>query len=996
MTLAIRIAALAFCASALAPVLVFAQNSDERTGAFTRTVFSQQDGAFGHIASMAQTPDGWIWLAERSHLYRFDGVMPELVDVPSPDGAAIDTVFAANSGDLWISYASGRTVVLPAGDARHPRTMTNKDVAELLHFEEDKHGRIWSFDYGAVYEATGDTWHRIKKGDGLDADHFYAIRLDTDGSLWVLSDNGVFTLAEGRATFEHVDFSAPWIHPHVADADNHSMVTYGNIYLSIIIATFGKKEVSTQSGSLFHQFRDTSDGFWVMSSVLGIRRAASPDAKTLFALGESLDKETGLDPAVWETMSPSSGGQAFEDRQGNVWVQTRTGLELFRPNAATRLKLPAGDYAYAMLPDHDGSIWFGTAQSAQAYRWWHVASTISPAHGYDLDTTAAYRDVDDSVLLGTGGGLLRRFHDGKFASVSPPPPGSDQGDDVIAMARDGQGRLWVSIIRHPISRLENGRWLIKGGFDQLPDKGNRRAVTDARGRLWLSYPHELFVIDGPHLAHYAREEGMDITNVGDIIPDGIALVGGADGLAAFDGRRFHRISALDSSVLANINGMARLGDGSLWLYGQKGVLRIGAGEIERALKDPQYKVAIRVLDDRNGVPGAAQNSYPNPSLIQGADGRLWLAGDGGLAWIDPKKLPPIQDPKVVIRSIMVGGKSYRPDSVPAIAPGMRDIRIDYTALGLSDATRSHFRYKLNDVDKDWQDAGGRRQAFYTNLGAGSYEFRVEAANEDNKWTDATDNIRFVIEPRFYQTTWFFVLCIAVAAGLIWMGYLYRMRQVTQGLMRRLEERQAERDRIARELHDTYLQTIHGLVLKMHAVCHELPDGNAKQRILSALELARAALAEGRGRVYALRAGPMNDMDLAVAFKAIAQEFESDSLPDFCVKSTGTSKAVDPLVIDELYASGREAIVNAFNHASAKTVLVDLRYEKTGVRVEINDDGKGINLQVVQARGTPGHWGLRGMYERMERIGGMCSIEGNAATGTKVILTVPRQQAYPRH
>ncbi|OOG56486.1 sensor histidine kinase [Rhodanobacter sp. C03] len=996
MTLAIRIAALAFCAYALAPALVLAQNNDEQLDGFTRTVFSQQNGAFGHISGIAQTTDGWIWLAERNHLYRFDGVAPELVDISSPDASDIGTIFSTNSGDLWLSYGSGRTIVLPAGDVHQPRAVPNKDAAKLLDFEEDKLGRIWSFSDDAVYETMGDEWHRIGKGVGLDADHFYSIRLDTDGTLWVLSNKGVFTLAKGRATFEHAEFSAPWITPHENDADNHSLRTYGNVYLSIVIAVSGKKEAPSYSGSHFRALRDTSDGFWVMSSVIGIRRASSPNPKVLFALGESLEKETSLDPSVWTKMSSSSGGIGFEDRQGNVWVQTRTGLELFRPNVATRLKLAAGDYAYAMLPDRDGSIWFGTAQSAHPYRWWHVASTITPAQGYDLDTTAAYRDVDDSVLLGTGGGLLRRFHDGKFESISPLPPGSDQGDDVIAMARDGQGKLWVSILRHPIARLESGGWLVKGGFDQLPDKGNRRAVTDARGRLWLSYPHEVFVIDGPHLTRYSRDEGMDITNVGDIIPDGITLLGGADGLAAFDGRQFHRILALDSSVLANINGMARLRDGSVWLYGQKGVLRIGAGEIERALKDPQYKIAIRIFDDRNGVPGAAQSSYPNPSLVQGTDGRLWLAGDGGLAWMDPEKLPPDQDPKVVIRSITVSGKSYRPDSVPALAPGTRDIQIDYTALGLSDATRSHFRYELIGVDKDWQDVGGRRQAFYTNLGPGSYEFRVEAINEDNTWTDAADDVRFAIDPKFYQTTWFFALCAAIVAALMWMGYLYRLRQVTQGLMRRLEERHAERDRIARELHDTYLQTIHGLVLKMHAVSRELPDGNPKKRILSALELARVALAEGRGRVYALRAGPMNDMDLAVAFRAIAQEFESDALPDFSVASTGTSKAVDPLVIDELYASGREAIVNAFNHASATTVCVDLRYDKSGVCVEITDDGKGINLQVVQDRGVLGHWGLRGMYERMERIGGMCKIEGNTATGTKVTLIVPRRQAYTRH
>lgn len=992
MTLAIRIAALASYIFALAPALAIAQDNEEQIEGFTHAVFSQRDGAFGHIGCLAQTPDGWIWFAERNHLYRFDGVTPEMIDIPAPDAADITAIFAADSGDLWVSYSSGRTIVLPSGNVYLPRVVRNKEVAELDRFEEDKHGHIWSFAEGAAFKATDDEWHRIGKESGLYADHFYAEGMDTDGTLWVLSDKGVFTLADGHATFERNEFQATWITPHSNDADNHSLRMYGDVYLSIIIAASGKTAEPTYSQAPFRAFRDTSGGFWVTSPVIGVRRADSPGPKTLLALGESFDKQTNLDPTVWIGMSSADGGSLFEDRQHNVWVLTRTGLELFRPNAATRLKLPVGDYAYAMVPDHEGSIWFGTAQSVRAYRWWHVASTITAARGYDLDTTAAYRDLDGSVLLGTGGGLLRRFRDGKFESITPLPPGSDQGDDLIAIARDGQDRLWVSILRHPVALLEKGRWVVKGGFNQLPDVGNRRAVTDARGRLWLSYPHEVFIIDGKHLARYSIEESSG----GDIIPDGIPLVGGVNGLAAFDGSGFHRISALDASVFANINGMVRLRDGSVWVYGKKGALRIGAGEIERALRDPDYKVAVRVFDDRNGVPGAAQSAYPNPSLIQGTDGRLWLAGDGGLAWINPSKIRPSLDPKAVIRSLTVGGRSYRPDSLPALAPGTRDIQIDYTALGLSDPQKARFRYELVGVDKNWQDAGNRRQAFYTNLGPGSYDFRVEAVNEENRWADAVGNVHFVIEPEFYQTIWFFIICVALAAGLLWMGYLYRLRRVTQSLLRRLEERHAERDRIARELHDTYLQTVHGLVLKIHAVSKELPEGVAKRRILGALELARVALAEGRGRVYALRAGPVNDIDLVVAFQAIVQEFEGAALPDFYVTSTGAGKTVDPLVIDELYASGREAIVNSLNHASAATLRVDLRYEKSGVFLEIADDGKGINEQVIQNKGLRGHWGLRGIYERMDRIGGLCNIVGTAAEGTKVTLFVPARRVYPRH
>lgn len=992
-----RMTALAICMFAFAATRVLAQNNDEQLEGFTRTVLSERNGALGHIYSMAQAPDGWIWLAGKNHLYRFDGITPEVVDVPSMEAGTIREVFAAKSGDLWLSDLSGHTVVLQAGDIHRARTVRNGQAVWLDRFTQDKHGGIWSFSDNDAFKAVGDEWRRVGKESGLDANYFYAAHMDTDGTLWILSDKGVFTLADGHAQFEQNTFHAPWITAHPNEAENHSLRLYGNVYLSIIVALSGKTEVPTYSQSRFRAFRDTRGGFWVMSPAFGIRRAASPSPQALIALGASIGKQESLDPAIWMKMSSSAGGGAFEDRQHNVWVVTRTGLELFRPRAATPLKLPSGDYAYTMLPDHHGSIWFGTAQSVHAYRWWHVASTIMPAEGYDQDTTAAYRDIDDSVLLGTGGGsLLRRAGDGAFEPINPLPPDGNQGDDILAIARDGQRKLWVSIVRHPVAKLDHGKWMVKGGFNQLPDTYTKRMVADAQGRLWLCYPHEVFVIDGEHLTRYASDTGMDIANVSDVIPDGIPLVGGTDGLAAFDGHRFHRISALDPAALTNITGMVRLDDGTVWINGQKGAVRIKAGEIERAMANPNYNIAMRLFDADDGLPGAAQSGYPTPSLVKSADGRLWFAGDYGLAWIDPKQIPPSQTPTVVIRSIRVDGKSYRPDALPALPPGTRNIQVDYTAVGLSDATKSHFRYKLTGLDEDWQDVGDRRQASYANLGPGSYEFRVEAANEENTWPDADGDIHFVIAPRFYQTTWFLILCITLAAALLWLAYLFRMRQVTQRLLQRLEERHAERDRIARELHDTYLQTVHGLVLKIHAVSHELPEGVAKEKIASTLNLARLALTEGRSRVYALRASPTHNVDLANAFEAIAQEYDSATSARLEVISTGSAKAVDPLVIDELYASAREAIINAFQHASAKTVRVDLRYSKKGIQVEIADDGKGIDLQVIRDRGIPGHWGIRGIHERMERIHGGCRITSNSNAGAKVTLFVPARRAYIRH
>lgn len=971
-----------------------AQNSDVHLDGYIRTTFSERDGDFSHISGMAQTPDGWLWFARRGSLYRFDGIKPEPVDMSAGDDKDLGAVFATTSGDLWLAFASGRIVVLPKGDFRHPSAIRANGPVDFSSFMEDGHGDIWACGYKAIYKLHGKDFYPLDKESAPRAQHCYAGHVDTEGTLWVLTDAGVLTLPSGSARFEPSGFHAAWLDQHLDDPNGGaSLRAYGNAYLSIVVALSGKKEATAHSQSFFRELTDSRGNIWIASPTIGLRRASSTNHAALTMLGQSLSSGAALDPSVWQVMSSAEGGELFEDSQHNVWAVTRSGLDRFRPTVATTLPLPPGDHAYAMLPEPDGSIWFGTAQSVRPYRWWHVGSKISPADGYDLDTTSAYRDKDGSMVLGTGGGLLRRFKEGKFQAISPLPPFGDQGDDVIAIARDGQDKLWVSIVRHPISKLDNGKWISKGGFNQLPDTGNRRAVTDSAGRLWLGYPHDLFIINGGHLERYSRDEGMDITSVGDIIPDGIPLVGGLNGITAFDGHRFHHIFSLDDAALTNINGMVRRKDGAVWLYGQKGGVRIGPGEIERAMKEPGYKVVLQVYDDDSGIPGAAQSAYPNPSLIEGADGRLWFAGDAGLAWLDPAKILDGNDPTAVIRSITSGNATYPSDTLPSLPPGTSSIQIDYTAIGQNDPARSRFRFKLDGVDKAWQDAGGRRQAFYSNLGPGTYRFIVETTRDDNTWSANAAHVDITLRPAFYQTGWFRILCGLFSLALLWIAYLYHLRRVTRRLRFRLEDRHAERDRIARELHDTYLQTVHGLVLKVSAVSEKMPEGEPKDEIARAISLAGAALVEGRNRVYGLREQANNNLDLASAFKDIGPVLDDEQRkPAFIVNSSGGMRFADPLVIDELYVSGREAIINAFNHAFASRICVDIHLDRHGIRVEIHDDGKGIDPQILQDGGIPGHWGLRGIQERLRLVGGECQILSNTS-GTRVVLSVPAKRAY---
>jgi signal transduction histidine kinase/ligand-binding sensor domain-containing protein len=976
--------------------------AQERFGAnFTQTVWLHSEHVPDDIHSMAQTPDGWIWLASRSGLYRFDGVSAERYDAALSDNSAVAVVYASDSGDLWLVYASGLSILLPAHDFAHPRVIDGihgKTIKKLLR---DKRGTMWALALNACFElsADGRRWMEVGEKGGLPGSYFYASDIDADGTIWILTDRGLFTRAANASTFAatNVDGIRPWsdVLKTMGNINLSVAYTIGKDYLAVVLEKSGRRGGPTYNESRMELTFDSTGRAWLYSQ-LAYYTARHLTPAELNGLVDDLVRGNEPDEKNWEKSPLDRPLAIMEDRQHNIWISTIAGLAKLHPNVATVVDLPPKIYAYAMQPGANGSIWFGNAVSKRMYRWWHIDQAVTPASGYDKDTTATYRDRDGSIWLGTGDGYAYRFNNGQFDPISPLPPGSASGDDILTIAKDGQQRPWMSIRGRPIYEWRNDQWLKNGGFSQLPESGALRAVPDAQGRLWISFPKQLFVIDGDHLTAYAQREGMDITNVRDIIPDGVPIVGGDDGLAVWKGGRFHRIAAIDPAALTDINGLVRLQDGTLWLNGHKGGVRISASEWQKGVADPNYKVSLRIFGMDEGMPGIAQPARPLPSLIQGTDGRLWFADSEGIAWIDPREIPrEAAAPNPVIRSVTVGDQSYHPDASTALPAGSRQLQMDYTALGLSNASAARFRYRLEGLDRDWQDVGTRRQAYYTNLGPGTYRFRLEASNEDGVWGDREASLKISIEPFFYQTTWFLFASIVVGIVLLWLVYLYYLSRASRRLHQRLDERHAERDRIARELHDTFLQTLHVLVLKIHAASERLPESESRENIASALDFADHAIAEGRRRVSALRFASAHQLDLAAAFEKVASEYEGGEYPVLNVSATGTRKFSDPLIIDELRASGREAIINAFNHSAAKSINVRVHQDRGGIRIEVSDDGKGIDPQVILNGGSPGHWGLPGIRERMGRIGGELRIISNATHGTTVILSVDASRAYRR-
>jgi signal transduction histidine kinase len=488
--------------------------------------------------------------------------------------------------------------------------------------------------------------------------------------------------------------------------------------------------------------------------------------------------------------------------------------------------------------------------------------------------------------------------------------------------------------------------------------------------------------------------------------DGTVWVGTDGGLSRIREGRVTTLSTADGLPCESVDSTIEDATGGIWLYTPCGVvhlppavLRGWADAVDRGGVAPQVQPVV--FDSRDGAPRAVASSLTmTPHLAIGGDGKIWLAAQDGVALVDPAALPRnALPPPVHIEQLVADRREYGAASGVALPPLVRDLQIDYTALSLVAPEKNAFRVMLEGRDTDWQDVGTRRQAFYTDLGPGAYEFRVIASNNSGVWNETGATLSFSIAPAYYQTQWFRAVVVGVSVGLVWAGYRVRLRQVARQYQRRLDDRVNERTRIARELHDTLLQSFHGLLLRFQTASYLLPDrpSEAKAQLDSAIERAAKAITEGRDAVQDLRGSTAERHDLAIAIRTLGEELSAHASthppPTFTVAVEGPTRALRPLVRDEVYKIAAEALRNAFRHAHATGVEVELRYDDKEFRLRVRDDGDGIDAKVLANQGLEGHYGLRGMTERAALAGGKLAVWSEVGAGTEIELRLPASTVY---
>jgi signal transduction histidine kinase/ligand-binding sensor domain-containing protein len=982
------------CAAALSPDLTLKE--------LHHTAWGPSQGApLGGAVALAQTNDGYLWMAGPSGLFRFDGFAFERTELPHDpklSSLSLLSAFAARDGGLWVGFTFGGVALLKDGHWQAFSLADGLPPGTPWQFAETPDGTLWVATDSDVARFDGAHWKAVGSHMGLPTSSGLILFVDSQGTIWACGGENslLYFLRPGEHQFRNLPVATPtpWTGDSMAESST------GTVWLDVGYTVVPVAQ-NPPSGKAFHSSRgelvfDHDGALWYQAD--GLRRIAHPEHPVIgtpVRLEDIADAYGDADGLTARTVF-----SMLADREGNVWAGTTHGLDRFSEpslkaplQSAGNLRVVPRILVAGMAPADDmGGLW--VTNSLDAVVRYEEGKISQPIIRQKVESLL--RAADGTVWFG-GHKALWRERQGHLESVAPPGP--DQ--DTQALAEDKSGGLWVSILGG-VFRLKDGVWTPYGGIAALARRAAITIVRDRRDRLWFSYSGgSVAVLDGERVRTYGVAEGLQIGNVMANYPGRINhWFGGEFGLARLDGERFYSVQSAAELPLDGITGIIETTDGDLWLNGRPGIVHIAATELQHSRVDPAYRVRGETLGAFDGVVGSAAMLRPLPTAIEAADGKLWFATTGGIYGIDPaRRVRNRVPPSVQIRALTVADHAIEPIPGLTLPTYTTAVRFDYAGISLTAPEKVRYRYRLDGVDTDWRELTATRQALYANLRPNHYTFRVIAANNDGVWNESGASLAFVIPPAFVQTGWFLALCVAGGATAVLVVVRLRVHRVRRRLEERMEVRLNERTRIARELHDSLLQGFQGLMFRLQAVRQLLPErpGDATKFLDSAMQVGDEAIGEGRDAVQNLRSSSFDDRDLASSLSALGTELaagiDPPLKPEYRVVVEGRLRELTAVVRDEAYRIAREAVSNAYQHAKARHIEVEVTIGDADLTIRVRDDGMGVDPRILVPGQRPGHWGLPGMRERSESFGGHLHIWSEENAGTEVELRIPADIAY---
>jgi ligand-binding sensor domain-containing protein/signal transduction histidine kinase len=989
---------------------------------YAHKVWRTEDGLPQNtVRAILQTHNGYIWLATDDGLVRFDGARFVVFDrhnTPQIKSSSIQALYEDREGNLWVGTDGGLARYKDGAFAVYSTEngLSNNNVGSIY---EDRQGNLW------VGTASG--LNRLNQGkiqvytikEGLPNNSIRAIYEDRQGSLWIGTPGGVAQIREEIFTTYTVNNGLPANNVGVIYEARDSGLWFGTPG-GLALLKEGRFTAYTTKDGLSNNFvwavhEDREGNLWVGTDG-GLNRFK--DGKFI-----TYTTQDGLsDDSVWSIYEDSGGsiwlgtpggvtrlkgGQIdsyttadglsnnvvlslCEDGEGSLWVGTETGgLNLFKDRKfstyTTRDGLPS-DMIWTVYEDRDGGLWIGSQGGGLSHLRDGKINTYTTDDGLASNIVRAIcEDKEGSLWVGTPNGLSR-LDNGRFTTYTVLDGLSSNA--IWAIHEDSEGALWIGTLGG-LSRMRDGKFTVYTTQEGLPDDSVLAMDSGRDNALWIgTRSGGLSLLKDGRFKTYTVDDGLSDNSVRALYEDkdGALWVGTRrGGLRRFKEGKFTvyttREGLFDDCVFQIIDDMK----GNLWMSCTKGVFFVSKSDLEDFADGKINSITSVSYGTADGMESRECNGG-QPAGFRGRDGKLWFPTTKGVAMIDPESMKiNNQPPPIVIEQVIADEQRLDPASKLELGPGLYRLEFQYAGLSFIAPEKVRFKYKLEGFDKDWVDASNRRVAYYTSIPPGDYTFRVKACNNDGVWNEQDASLAIYLKPHFYQTYWFYI-ALAVLAGLIaWELYRLRLRQLKSQFSTVL----SERNRMARDIHDTLAQGFVGISLQLEAVGSMLEESpqRAKQHLDLAQDMVTHSLTEARRSVWDLRAHALDSADLAAALSETARQLTSGTAVEAQLSVVGASRRLDAAVENNLLRIGQEALTNAMKHARAKKIHIELSFQPKYIRLRIQDDGCGFETNNKSHSGD-GHFGLIGMQERAERLKGQLELNSRPGAGTEIIITVP--------